>query len=454
MAKYILMLAGLFAAILAGDFSGQDMSMQIITPQKTESGSTIEVEVEFHKNEAEGFARFHQELPEGIKASPVYPLEANFTFQDNAISVIWLRLPDAEKFTLRYELHIDERLAGELELGGTLSYVHDNRRHSVSAEKSRVLIDPAPWVDKSEIVDVTESYKLSPGYMAPADKTGSLAARQTPSYDGKNYIVNILVYPASSAGGFAKIEESLPYGFSAEEMESKGGLFSFGDRKVEFYWNTLPSENFFIVSYKLIPEEETEVSPRISGYYTHMENGTPRTLEIAEKNENITVFSEEEKKNFVAGIVPSVKEPEYVAEPEVTAVKEPEYVAEPEVTAVKEPVFTESPGVRPGSVELPNPLEREPGVYYRVQIAAGSKPVDTEDYFGRRNIDRIVTTEIHEGWIKYSVGSYYVYRNARDSRNSIWENTPIKDAFVTAYNDGSRITVQEALMITNQQWYK
>ena len=64
-------------------------------------------------------------------------------------------------------------------------------------------------------------------------------------------------------------------------------------------------------------------------------------------------------------------------------------------------------------------------------------------------------TENHEGWIKYITGEYGVYKQARDKREDlVAANHNFPGPFVTAYNDGQRITVQEALMISNQKWFK
>ena len=59
--------------------------------------------------------------------------------------------------------------------------------------------------------------------------------------------------------------------------------------------------------------------------------------------------------------------------------------------------------------------------------------------------------ENHDGWIKYTTGRFDQYKEARNKRNDLNSNE-FPGPFVTAYNFGQRITVQEALIISKQNW--
>jgi hypothetical protein len=59
---------------------------------------------------------------------------------------------------------------------------------------------------------------------------------------------------------------------------------------------------------------------------------------------------------------------------------------------------------------------------------------------------------MHEGWHKFTFGNFPNYALAKEKRNE--KSNLSTQPFVTSYNNGNRITVQEGLMISNQTWLK
>ena len=88
---------------------------------------------------------------------------------------------------------------------------------------------------------------------------------------------------------------------------------------------------------------------------------------------------------------------------------------------------------------------------YKVQLLAAHK-IAGKSYFNKRHsYDGPFSIENHEGWVKYTTGEYNEYKKARNKRENLVHHK-FPGPFVTAYNNGNRITVQEALMITKQDW--
>ena len=101
------------------------------------------------------------------------------------------------------------------------------------------------------------------------------------------------------------------------------------------------------------------------------------------------------------------------------------------------------------SFSVPEP---DDGIAYRVQIMACHRDVDQlwfeQHYAFREQVD----AERHNSWIKYTTGSHAHYRHARNQRERIAQTHALPGPFVTAYLRNSRITVQEALLLSKQNW--
>jgi len=468
MVKLVVTLLNLLVILALQIFPG-DVSVKLDVPSEVQAGSEFEVKITLNKGDLDGFSRFQQNIPAGLSASPAMSSNADFSFSEKRVRFIWLRIPENEEITLSYRVSIDERLKGTFNLSGKFSYIENNERKSVDIDPVAINITPSASIDPSLIVDVNDFEKVMmpyPGTM-PAEAVSVACVRQTPSPGTQgDYVVNVLV-SKNFTRQFAKIEETVPEGYTAVALDPKNAIFTFKEQKVKFLWMNLPQQPFFTVSYRLIPKNQANLpAPQINGAFSYLVDEKSVSVDIVQSNLNIADVTAENVDQMIATALanPSVDlaqvDPvETIAEPadEIPAITPvvPADENKPGVTESKpetKPVTDSKPQTTTVLASNSMALNPEQGVYYRIQLAAGHKPVNVNRYFSRMNLEKKVLIETHDGWKKYSVGSFDKYKEARDYRVHIWNTTPVKDAFITAYNSGQRITVQEALMITEQKW--
>ncbi len=445
MFKQLMLVFNFLVLLVLGALFAGNVSVSMDAAPQIEAGQELMVEIKLEKEDLSSFARFQQELPPGLTPEAIDPQNADFSFEDQKVTFLWLRLPDENNFAITYKLKVDERLKGQFDLGGKFSYIANNKRMHTELTPQNITITPSPNVDPELIVDISDFRNLERPEPAMAS-TQVRCLRQMPyKMTGEDaYRVNLLVHKGDKEK-FAKIEEAVPQGYVAQEIDSKEAIFSFKDNTVKFLWMNLPAEPYFTVSYKLVPEADEAQRPELTGQFSYIVNRSTRSIDIEQEDVNLEDINE----NMMATLLSTPK-------PLISEVPlEESYTPPPSGGKVKIEIAEKAKRLLAQEGKKSNRmLEPQNGIYYRVQIAAGHRPINIERYFRKYNLDKEVRTEFHEGWRKYSVGSFGVYKAARDYRVHIWNTTTINDAFVSAYNDGQRITVQEALMITNHKWYR
>lgn len=273
---------------------------------------------------------------------------------------------------------------------------------------------------------------------------------------GDTFKVSITINKSDYVG-FAKWQQELPKGFIASKAESGDATFSFKNNTLKFIWLSMPEEEQFSVSYLIYVDPELSGVFDMHGKYSFIVD-----------NERKDVFSKKEKIGIVGkdGIYLDLPEEEIVEELPAEKTDNDEEILtfnEDKEESLDEVVETlplednnnlvdessEEEDLIKSITNLPSP---ERNVNYKVQIAAAHSLVDKEYFKRKHQLYENVAIESHQGWNKYTVGQFEVYQLARDKRNEVWSK--IDGAFVTAYNHGERISVQEALMISQQKWFK
>jgi chemotaxis protein histidine kinase CheA len=321
---------------------------------------------------------------------------------------------------------------------------------------------------------------------------------------GSEFLVELSVEKPGLTG-FAKLEQSLPSGFEATAEQTANATFSFKDRKVKFLWMALPNADTFTVSYKVKVDATLSGNQILEGKFAYIkDNATEKYIipkdiisigvdpaadaeaqamaaieadakakadaesaarEAATEAEKPIDEVVEETADVIEEVAEVVEEIDNsTAEAEVAAAKEAErkskeaelerLKAEKELRkaeeAAEEVSEEEAPAEQPATNYNDAMLKSKAGLVFRVQVSAGPNQVDPVIIASKLGVNETVMLEENEGMFKYVVGEFGSYRPAKTFSNSLRDNNGVEGPFVTAYKDGIRIHVKDALDLAGQ----
>ena len=446
MMKYFSYYLVMTMLCLSFSLMGQEVEISIDHPDQVKAGEEFTITVTINKGSLTDYSRFSQDLPLGLTATNVSSPNADFSFDNQRIRIIWLKLPDSDEVKVSYSILVNERLKGSFMLGGLFAYVVEDERKFLNFDKTtEITILPSTSIDPSLIVDI-KNFKGSLEVASTSDsqqKSFAMVIRQKPVIQNSGgYLVHLLVNnPPGSK--YAKIEETIPSGYIFEEVDSHEGIVSYAASTVKFIWMKLPEKSDFEIVYRLVPKQnEPQGDMLIEGLFTYTSGNENKLAEVKQIDVDIAGLSATDKRNLLeTGNVPSGAQ----KSSETAQTQSRNNTARVVETKPPPAVTPSQPGGASGStIANTKVLSAGTGIYFRVQLAAYSKAIDGRTYFRNAGVDQEVFIEQHEGLYKYTAGSFRSYKQAESYRDQVERISVVTGSFVVAYKDGRRVSIASA----------
>lgn len=503
MVNNLILLINFVGLLLLDVLLATDPTVTQTLPTSMEPGSESRVTVTIAKGDLSGFAKLQLDLPPGLSITSVDTKGASFTFADQKAKFIWMALPAGPSFKITYTLKADATASGTKRITGRLSYIEENERKTYDLATASIDLGvggqvatttPVAEVEMDEedlnatdlvsaaggapvkglmVAVVEQSYGI-----APIQGAGGISGQRIIKPISESEMIVEVTINKGDIRGFGKLQETVPQGFTAVESQSDEAIFTAQDRIVKFVWLNLPARNTVKVIYKLRADRRPDGEYSIDGEFGYLLNdetqkavlGTsrfyigPKAMELlsqdgsgmdALENPDAALAAKQKAQREAEAKAAEARAKEAKATAEAKVKEEAAQAAalakqqKENAQAASEASTQQAPRSTPAP-RIPAP---EKGVSYKVQITAAHREVGSAYFQARHRYSGDFNIERHQGWIKYVTGGSATYQDARDLRNHLVQaGHEFPGPFVTAYNNGERITVQEALMLSNQQW--
>lgn len=486
MTKTLFIAINIIGFLIFNLFQKNDLDIKHDAPASLKPGEEKVVTFDIDKSDVTGFAKFQITLDEGLTAEMVQASGASFTFNNQTVKFIWMAVPASSKIQVKLRLKADENAVGNLEMKPRFSFIYENERKNYDV--------PTHVIAVGDVAAFAENAPTLPAKSSTENTNVNAAAHRTVTPVGVNQWQVTIEIDKAGMQGFAKVEETVPLGYTVIDFKSSDAVFQVDDRNIKYIWYDIPESDVVTVSYKMLPVISSgNEKPEITGNFSFLKDDENVVIPILDHSEVPLAMEKDTLAAEVAGLVekleeskkselpvttesklataqtekPNVKTPDTpvvpksppaevaqnkVAVPPVKTPTKPTDAPKPVETATNDVTASKKSMSDGNIVDVPQP---ETGIFYRVQIAAGKNNLNGDVFAKLYNFGEGFKLETGSGLLKYTTGYHQVYKAARDDRERITRKyDKFKGPFVAAYNDGERITVQEALMVTSQKWYQ
>jgi hypothetical protein len=249
---------------------------------------------------------------------------------------------------------------------------------------------------------------------------------------GSDITVEITVNKAGVTG-FMKYFQALPMDYSAAEIDSKGGSFTFADNSAKIIWISPPSADQFIMTYKITTPANGAGAIEVGGKFSYVVGNERKVFDV-------------EPQVIYIGEAVAKKEPAKENIKENTSAPSTEVKTEEIKTIVSEPVKTVAP-----KTETPKPVETKketppivttpakvpvsasammtPGKTYRVQIGAFTLKPHIE------GVPEPSSVLLDNGMTKFFSGNFKTYEEAVKRKKEMLEKG-FEGAFIVSFENG------------------
>jgi hypothetical protein len=269
---------------------------------------------------------------------------------------------------------------------------------------------------------------------------------------GSSFTVEISIN-RGSINGFMKFFQELPAGFTATEIDSKGGSFSFADNGAKVVWIAPPNEPTYTVSYKVTVPADASGTKTITAKFSYINNNERKIFDFEPKTITIEgpgVTKTPPPPGTAAKATPSTpvttKQPAVgekqspAAVPPVKTASATPVVAEKVTTPVQASAKPANNGTTPATQKTETavvsatkvPVTAVPsssGKTYRVQIGAFSAKPKIDD------VKDISVIALDNGITKYFSGNFSTIEEATKRKEEVAKKG-FPGAFIVSFENG------------------